>query len=77
MAYSKIALKIIKMQVMMKVSIAFSFVRPDDGELDLTLLKTLIVTRKMITSRDILPGITFGSIMKLIQETITNRQHGM
>merc|ERR1712106_390041 len=71
-AYSMMALKIMKMQVMMNPSIAFSFVDPDDGAFERTLLKTLIITR-----RDILPGMTFGSMMKLIQETVTNRQHGI
>ena len=57
-AYSIMALKIMKMQVMMNPSIAFSFVDPDDGAFERTLLKTLMITRKRITRRDILPGMT-------------------
>ena len=58
MAYSIIALKIMKIQVMMKPSMALSFVDPDDGAFVRTLLKTLMITRKRMTRRDILPGMT-------------------
>ena len=57
-AYSMMALKIMKMQVMMNPSMALSFVDPDEGALVRTLLKTLMMTRKRITRRDILPGMT-------------------
>ena len=57
-AYSMIALKIMKMHVMMKPSIALSFVDPEDGAFERTLLNTLTMTRKRMTRRDILPGMT-------------------
>ena len=42
------------------------------GEFEVTLLKMLIKTRKMVTSRVILPGTISGGIRKLTQETRTN-----
>ena len=57
-AYSMMALKIMKMQVMMNLSIALSCVDPEDGAFERTLLKTLMMTRKRITRRDIRPGMT-------------------
>jgi hypothetical protein len=65
------ALKIMKMQVMMKLSTAFSCWEPVEGDVDLlkppksgilysfshlTLLNTLMMTRRRMTRRDILPG---------------------
>merc|ERR1719244_2564987 len=76
-AYSMMALKIMKIQVMMNPSMALSFVDPDDGALVRTLLNTLMMYISKMTRRDILPGMTFGSMMKLIHDTRTNRQHGM
>ena len=42
-AYSKIALKIMKMQVIMNLSMALSLLEAEDGALDRTLLKTLMM----------------------------------
>lgn len=76
-AYSRIALKILNMQVTTNFSIAFNVLDDADGALDLTLLKTFMMTRNKMTSSDILPGTTFGSMMKLIQDTVTNKIQGM
>ena len=38
-----------------------------------TVLKILTRTRKIVTSKAILPGMTSGGTTKLIQETTTNR----
>ena len=52
-------------------------VRPSTlGELEVTLLKILIKTRKMVTSRVILPGTISGGMRKLTQETITKSPEG-
>ena len=59
-AYSKMALKIMKMQVIMNLSIALSLLEADDGALERTLLKTLMMTRKRMTSRDMRPGMTWN-----------------
>ena len=58
MAYSRMVLNTMKMQVMMNVSMAFSFDSPEDGALERTLLKTLTRTRRRMTRRDIRPGTT-------------------
>ena len=42
----------------------------------MTALKVLMMTRKRMTRRDILPGTTLGLMMKLIQEMKTNNIQG-
>jgi len=76
-AYSMIAQKMLKIHMTIYLSIAFSLLEAAAGARALTSLKTFVMTRKRTTRRDILPGTTFGSIMKLIQDTVTNRIHGM
>ena len=52
-------------------------VRPSTlGEFDVTLLKILIKTRKMVTSKVILPGTISGGIRKLTHDTRTNKPDG-
>ena len=43
------------------------------GETLVIVLKMLMSTRKSVTRRDILPGITSMGMRKEIQETITNK----
>ena len=59
MAYSRMVLNTMKMQVMMNVSMAFSLDSPEDGALERTLLKTLTRTRRRMTRSDIRPGTTW------------------
>ena len=46
------------------------------GELEVTILKMLMSTRKRVISMAILPGTTSGGIRKLAQDTTTNRPDG-
>ena len=74
-AYSMMALKMLKMHVTMKLSIALRLLDEEDGAFTLkvehklytlfklsvylTALKVFMMTRKRITNRDILPGTTY------------------
>ena len=69
--YSTRAPKTKRMHASIQASMA---VRPSAlGVLVVTLLNMLTSTRKSVTSRAILPGITSMGIKKEIQETITKR----
>ena len=69
-AYSTKAPKTKRIQANIQASIAVS---PSAlGVLVVTLLKMLTKTRKRVTKRAILPGITSMGIRKEIQDTITN-----
>ena len=90
-AYSMMALKMLKIQRTMKLSMALRLLDDEEGALALeykdgkmklendcylTALKVLMMTRKRMTKSDILPGTTLGSMMKLIQDTVTNKKQG-
>ena len=63
----------VKPKEMIEFEVFLSTVPSALGVLVVTVLKMLTRTRKIVTSKAILPGMTSGGTTKLIQETTTNR----